>query len=63
MRFVPYGLAAMACALWPQLAWACPACQGVVHAEVLSQFWGNIGIAASPFVVFGIIATIAYRIR
>jgi hypothetical protein len=42
---------------------ACPACKSVVDAEVLEQFWGNFSIALAPFVVIGIVAAIAWRIR
>lgn len=56
-------IAATATCLLPSLAAACTACQGIVNAEVLSQFWRNFGIAASPFAVFGIVAAAAYKIR
>lgn len=63
MRSLLSGASAMLCLSLPGMAGACPACQGVVYAEVLSDFWQNLCIAAGPFAVFTIIAALAYRVR
>jgi len=63
MRYVAASMATLACVLGPHVAQACPACQGVVDAEVLARFWPNLGLVAAPFAVFGLVAALAYRVR
>ena len=63
MRSLLSGGTAMLFLSAPRIAEACPACQGVVYAEVLSRFWQHLGITAGPFAVFTIIAALAYRVR